>query len=84
MDNCYHVEQQLGSYPSGRVGLAATFQAGRSSASEITIFDSTGMALQDVVVAATVYEKSLRHQLGHTFNLGGQTVLANRANGTRR
>jgi alanine dehydrogenase len=37
---------------------------GRTSADEIIIFDSTGMALQDVVAAAAVYEKAVRERAG--------------------
>jgi ornithine cyclodeaminase/alanine dehydrogenase-like protein (mu-crystallin family) len=32
---------------------------GRTSADEIIVFDSTGLALQDVVAAAAVYEKAV-------------------------
>ena len=35
-------------------------KAGRTSAEEITIFDSTGLALQDVASAAMVYEKAMK------------------------
>ena len=34
--------------------------AGRTSREEITIFDSTDTALQNVAVAAIVYERALR------------------------
>jgi alanine dehydrogenase len=37
---------------------------GRTSSDEIIIFDSTGMALQDVVTAALVYEKALSKESG--------------------
>jgi len=40
--------------------LVAGKKPGRTSAEEITIFDSTGMALQDVAAAAAVYEKANR------------------------
>jgi ornithine cyclodeaminase/alanine dehydrogenase-like protein (mu-crystallin family) len=37
---------------------------GRTSAEEITIFDSTGIALQDLFAAVAVYENALRHPQG--------------------
>ena len=38
--------------------VIAGTKPGRTAADEIIIFDSTGMALQDVVAAAAVYEKA--------------------------
>lgn len=43
---------------------------GRTSAEEITIFNSTGMALQDVVSAALVYEKAMTAGKGMTLDFG--------------
>jgi alanine dehydrogenase len=43
---------------------------GRRSADEITIFDSTGTALQDVAAAAVVYEKALAGDVGLRLALG--------------
>ena len=43
---------------------------GRRSADEITIFDSTGTALQDVAAAAVVYEKALAGGVGLGVALG--------------
>ena len=43
---------------------------GRTSAEEITIFDSTGMALQDVASAAIVYEKALTAGKGMRVDFG--------------
>lgn len=44
----------------GELGeVIAGVKPGRTSSEEIIIFDSTGMALQDVVTAAAVYEKAL-------------------------
>ncbi|HET9166102.1 MAG TPA: ornithine cyclodeaminase family protein [Candidatus Angelobacter sp.] len=43
---------------------------GRTSAEEITIFDSTGMALQDVASAALVYEKAVREGKGVRLDFG--------------
>jgi len=45
---------------------------GRESDNEIIIFDSTGMALQDVAAAAIVYEKALKARIGQTLILGQQ------------
>ncbi|HET8890095.1 MAG TPA: ornithine cyclodeaminase family protein [Candidatus Angelobacter sp.] len=43
---------------------------GRTSAEEITIFDSTGMALQDVASAAMVYEKAVKEGKGMRIDFG--------------
>ena len=37
---------------------------GRNSAQEITLFDSTGLAIQDIAVAKMVYERAVRKRLG--------------------
>jgi len=47
------VHAELGEVVAGR-------KPGRTSAAEITVFDSTGTALQDVAAAALVYEKAAR------------------------
>lgn len=51
------VYSELGEVVAGK-------KAGRASNDEIIVFDSTGMALQDVIVAAAVYEKALGASLG--------------------
>jgi alanine dehydrogenase len=43
---------------------------GRLSPNEITIFDSTGTALEDVAAAATVYEKAVGGGVGFAVDLG--------------
>jgi alanine dehydrogenase len=48
--------------------IVAGIKPGRESDEEITIFDSTGMALQDVAVAAFLYEKALRQGAGVRLN----------------
>jgi len=48
--------------------ILAGQRRGRESEREIIIFDSTGMALQDVAVASIVYEKALTKNLQRTFN----------------
>jgi ornithine cyclodeaminase/alanine dehydrogenase-like protein (mu-crystallin family) len=40
---------------------------GRTSADEVTVFDSTGTALEDVAAAAAVYEKALTAGRGTRF-----------------
>lgn len=43
---------------------------GRTSPDEITIFDSTGTALEDVAAAAIVYERAMERSLGLDISLG--------------
>ena len=63
----------------GELGeIVARRKSGRSSPDEIIIFDSTGMALQDVIVAATVYEKALSNGLGQLIDFGGVNVKFDR------
>jgi len=50
--------------------LATGRKPGRRSAEEITIFDSTGTALEDVAAAAVVYEKALAKGAGLRVALG--------------
>jgi len=42
--------------------------AGRATEEEITIFDSTGIAIEDAAAAALVYEKAVHAQLGTRFS----------------
>ena len=51
------VHSELGLIISGK-------NAGRESPEEIIIFDSTGIALQDVAAAAIVYEKAIANKIG--------------------
>jgi alanine dehydrogenase len=44
---------------------------GRTSEDEITVFDSTGMALQDVAAAAVVYERARDDGAGRLIDFGG-------------
>jgi alanine dehydrogenase len=57
-----NVFAELGEIVAGR-------KPGRESAEEVIVFDSTGMALQDVATAATVYEKALRERAGTSLKL---------------
>jgi alanine dehydrogenase len=61
------VHAELGEVVAGR-------KPGRSTSDEIIIFDSTGMALQDVIVAAAVYEKAVGNGLGQSVDLGGENI----------
>ena len=49
--------------------VVAATKPGRTSNDEIIIFDSTGMALQDVVTSALVYEKAKQQGAGTTIEL---------------
>jgi alanine dehydrogenase len=42
---------------------------GRTSPKEITIFDSTGLAIQDVAVADLVYKKAVRRKIGRRIKI---------------
>lgn len=54
----------------GELGeVIAGLKPGRTSPEEIIVFDSTGMALQDVVTAAAVYEKAVSERAGKLINL---------------
>ena len=55
------VRAELGEVVAGR-------KPGRLSDSEVVVFDSTGMALQDVAAAAVVYEKATRNGCGITLD----------------
>jgi alanine dehydrogenase len=56
-----NVYAELGEVVAGK-------KPGRESPQEITIFDSTGMALQDVAAAALLYEKAQRDGSGVRLN----------------
>ena len=49
--------------------VVAATRSGRTSSDEVVIFDSTGMALQDVVTSALVYEKAKQQGAGTTIEL---------------
>ena len=49
--------------------VVAGLRPGRLSDNEIVIFDSTGMALEDVAAAAVVYERAVRDGRGLEVNL---------------
>jgi ornithine cyclodeaminase/alanine dehydrogenase-like protein (mu-crystallin family) len=49
--------------------IVASRKPGRKSAEEVIVFDSTGMALQDVAATALVYEKAIREGTGTLMQL---------------
>ncbi len=48
--------------------IVAGRKPGRTSDDEIFIFDSTGVAIEDAVAAAAIYEKARAAGIGHHFN----------------
>jgi ornithine cyclodeaminase/alanine dehydrogenase-like protein (mu-crystallin family) len=56
------VHAELGAVVAGRA-------RGRTDRDEIIVFDSTGMALQDVAVAAAVYERAMAAGIGQAVDL---------------
>jgi alanine dehydrogenase len=54
----------------GEIGeIVAGKKEGRVSDSEITIFDSTGLSIQDVLTSQRVYEKARKKNVGKWINL---------------
>jgi ornithine cyclodeaminase/alanine dehydrogenase-like protein (mu-crystallin family) len=51
--------------------VVAATKPGRTSNDEVIVFDSTGMALQDVVTSALVYEKAKQQGVGTTIEMSG-------------
>jgi alanine dehydrogenase len=55
---------------AGTLGqVIAGAAVGRSSESDLTVFDSTGLAIQDVALAAALYERAKERGLGQAFDL---------------
>ena len=53
----------------GKIGDVITGSIpGRTADEEITVFDSTGLAVQDIVTAWNVYEKALQKGIGQKIN----------------
>lgn len=44
-------------------------KAGRTSIDEITVFDSTGLAIQDIATAWIVFEKAKKEEIGSWISL---------------
>jgi ornithine cyclodeaminase/alanine dehydrogenase-like protein (mu-crystallin family) len=59
--------------------IVAGTKPGRQSSGEITVFDSTGVALEDVAAAAATYEEALRSGRGKEWDVFGSS---RRRNGT--
>ena len=56
----------------GEIGQIVTDTIeGRTPADGVTVFDSTGLAIQDVAAAHVVYEHANEHDIGTSFNLVG-------------
>ncbi|MEN3370169.1 MAG: hypothetical protein V7609_2312 [Verrucomicrobiota bacterium] len=51
--------------------IVAGQKPGRTSEQEIIIFDSTGIAMEDAIAAAVVYEKAKTAKRGGSFNFAG-------------
>jgi alanine dehydrogenase len=60
--SCCDVHATLGEILSGR-------RPGRTDDETITLFDSTGMGLQDVAAAAAIYRRALEAGAGTRLNL---------------
>jgi alanine dehydrogenase len=48
--------------------LVAGRKPGRTQADEITVFDSTGVAIEDAIAAVTIYEKAMASTIGKCFS----------------
>jgi ornithine cyclodeaminase/alanine dehydrogenase-like protein (mu-crystallin family) len=59
-----HAAGELADLVAGRL-------AGRVSPDDITLFDSTGVGLQDVAAAAVAYERAVAKEIGVPVDLGG-------------
>ncbi|WP_310469284.1 ornithine cyclodeaminase family protein [Sphingomonas sp.] len=60
----------LGDVHAELAELVAGHRPGRTSDEQITLFDSTGTALQDVAAAALIYRRALEHGSGLAIVLG--------------
>jgi ornithine cyclodeaminase/alanine dehydrogenase-like protein (mu-crystallin family) len=54
--------------------VVAGAKPGRQSRDEVAVFDSTGVALEDVAAAAAAYSTALRTGRGQTWDLSGATA----------
>jgi len=61
--------------PYAEIGeIVAQMKPGRENDSEITVFDSTGMAIQDLAVAAHVFQAAQHHRVGICVDLSGSPM----------
>ena len=58
----------LGNVYAELAEVVAASKPGRASDQEMAIFDSTGMALQDVAAAAAVYQQAIQQKIGHEID----------------
>src|SRR5262249_60454144 len=49
--------------------VVAGFKTGRTSPSDITLFKSGGVAIEDVAIGRVVYERALEQKVGRTLDL---------------
>ena len=56
------VHAELGELVTGR-------KPGRTDPAEITVFDSTGTAVQDAASAIRIYQRAMARNVGHPINL---------------
>jgi len=49
--------------------IVAGLKLGRTSADEITVFTSTGLAIQDAATANVVYQKALKEKIGESVDI---------------
>lgn len=61
----FKVEQIYGTLGEVIIGK----KKGRTDSSSITIFDSTGLAIEDIATAKLIYEEAQRAHIGLSFNL---------------
>jgi alanine dehydrogenase len=55
---------------AGTIGEVITGRIpGRTNDNEITVFDSTGLSIQDMAVAHIIYERSLKENIGTDYSL---------------
>jgi len=69
-----NVPVQSGEYDASQIAgsladVVSGAVAGRTSDEQITVFDSTGLAIQDIAMAAHVYRAALRSGLGSKIDL---------------
>lgn len=56
---------------AGEIGeVLGGSRRGRTTEDEVTIFDSAGLAVQDIACAAYVYEQAVTHNIGNAIDLG--------------
>ena len=55
----------------GELGELVTGSVAKPSAGEVTVFDSTGLAIQDVAASRVIYEYARKNDVGTAFSLVG-------------